>query len=109
MIYERNPNSYTIKEEDYFNVIKYFLNNDDNKTRVISEKFSLKWNYVSYMIDVHLSFKSNYLGYPPKIKQLEKYTEMNNKLKSELLKDKIKNEISALEKDLLKLELNGII
>ena len=53
---------YKIDENDYNNVIEYFNNNHDNRTSIIAKKLKLKKVYVSYIIDLFLSKKRNYMG-----------------------------------------------
>jgi len=57
--------SYTIKECDYEKIVFYFNNSNDNTTSVIAKKLNLNVFYVSYIIDVYLSKKRNYMGTVP--------------------------------------------
>ena len=45
-------------------VLKYFYNNDDNRSSVIAKKLNVKLHFVNYIIDLHLSKKRNYMGNP---------------------------------------------
>jgi len=57
--------SYTIKECDYDNIVFYFNNSSNNTTTAIAKIFDLNVHYVSYVIDVYLSKKRNYMGTVP--------------------------------------------
>jgi len=46
---------FTIKEEDYNNVIRYFNNNHDNSTPEIARQLKLNKNYVNFMLTKYLN------------------------------------------------------
>ena len=46
---------FTIKEEDYNNVVRYFNNNHDNSTPEIARQLKLNKNYVNFMLTKYLN------------------------------------------------------
>ena len=45
-------------------VLNYFYNNNDNRSSSIAKALNIKLHFVNYIIDLHLSKKSNYMGNP---------------------------------------------
>jgi hypothetical protein len=60
--------SYKFNEIDYNNVVDYFINNHNNTDKAVSNALNLSIWYVSYLIDLYLSKKQNYMGVVPKPK-----------------------------------------
>lgn len=57
--------AYKVIEEDFNNVVDYFNKNHNNIDSAIAKKLNLKEGYVSYLLDVYLSKKRNYMGAIP--------------------------------------------
>ena len=76
---------HTFNEDTYNDVVAYFNSNHDNRTNVIAKHFGLKNSYTSWLIDVYLSKKKNYMGYVVDFTTTEKIHKNCKRVKSECL------------------------
>ena len=54
---------FTIKEQDYINVVRYFNNNHDNSTPEIARQLKLTKNYVNFILTKYLNKLKQYYVY----------------------------------------------
>lgn len=57
-----DKSTYIIKAQDYNDVIFKFTTLHNNGTSTIAKSLGLKFGYVNFIIDYHLSLKVNYMG-----------------------------------------------